>query len=101
METLKSIAIWSNETFKNASVETQFRRAKEEMDELEYVLNTFNPDSFPEKIAEEAADVVICLYRIIWNLDPEAIEKKMKKNRIRKWKIDETGCGQHIEESKQ
>lgn len=43
-------------------------------------------------------NVVICLYRVIGTLDPWAINKKMAKNRARKWKVDSDGCAYHVKD---
>lgn len=92
METVLKVTAWAQDTFGDATIQRQFERALEEMRELDSALLARLPNS---KIAEEAADVVICLYRIIGRLDPDAIEKKMKVNRARKWKVDGEGCAYH------
>lgn len=96
METVMSVTLWADESFGPATVVAQFRRAQKEIDELEKLLFQDTPVS-PERIAMEAADAVICLYRIIGHLDPNAIERKMAINRKRKWKVDGQGCAQHVE----
>lgn len=95
-ETPKSVTEWADKTFGNCTIELQFQRAYEEMRELDKVVYA-QRDNY-EKIAEEAADVVICLYRIIGSIDASAIDRKMAINRARKWKVDGYGCAQHIEE---
>lgn len=92
-ETIASVTAWANETFGKAMTWTQIMRAKTEFDEL---LNVDLGDA--NKMAEEAADVCICLYRVIGTLDPDAIDKKMAKNRARKWRVDGQGCAQHVGE---
>lgn len=94
-ETVQSVTEWANETFGPATIQRQVERAKEEFSELEQIMSV---PCHPNKLAEEAADVVICLYRVIGTLDPEAINKKMAKNRARKWNVGPDGCGQHITE---
>lgn len=96
-ETVQSVTLWANETFGLASIDAQFRRVLDELDELSRLFDQERTVG-PRKIAEEAADVVICLYRIIGTLDPDAIEKKMAINRKRKWIVDGQGCAQHVEE---
>lgn len=97
-ETVQSVTRWATESFGPCSLETAYFRARDEWDELakcfdqEKTLNSL-------EIAEEAADVVICLYRLIGMTFPGAIEMKMGTNRKRKWKVDGSGCAQHIEES--
>lgn len=94
-ETVESVTTWANETFGVANLVAQILRAESEWLELKDLLENC---AAPEKIAEEAADVCICLYRVIGTLDPEAINKKMAKNRARKWKVDGQGCAQHVGE---
>lgn len=96
-ETVNSVTEWAENTFGMATLERQFERAYEEMRELDKVI--YSQRGSYEKIAEEAADVVICLYRIIGLLHPDAIEEKMAINRARKWNVDQQGCGQHKKES--
>lgn len=98
-ETVQSVTEWANQTFGKATSQAMMDRAKKEWDEL---LDLFHPPDhteccIPKKVAEEAADVCICLYRVIGTLDPEAINKKMAKNRARKWQVDGQGCAQHVE----
>lgn len=99
-ETVQSVTRWADTTFGPATIARQLLRLQQEMNELtllyeemELGLVKFNP----RKLGEEAADVVICLYRIIGTLDCEAIDKKMKVNRSRKWALSGDGCGQHID----
>lgn len=99
-ETIASVTAWANETFGPATIWTQVNRALQEMDELVKLFpgGLANHKDFQAKIAEEAADVCICLYRVIGTLDKEAINKKMAKNRDRKWNVDGQGCAQHVGE---
>lgn len=92
-ETIASVTAWANETFGQATIWTQIQRAKKEFTEL-LAGNLSDTDA----VAEEAADVCICLYRVIGTLDPEAINKKMAINRARKWNVDGQGCAQHVGE---
>jgi hypothetical protein len=98
-ETVVSVTTWADDTFGPATLTVQLRRAYEEMDELATLADRMTlglePDS-PAKLAEEAADIVICLYRFIGHTDPLAIEKKMAINRKREWKVDGSGCAQHV-----
>lgn len=93
-ETIASVTAWANETFGAATVLAQIMRVEKEWLELKSLLGS---GTSLGKIAEEAADVCICLYRVIGTLDPEAINKKMAKNRARKWQVDGQGCAQHVE----
>ena len=94
-ETVQTVTTWANETFGQATIEAQIERGKKEFIEL---LQLQEVDHDNAQLAEEAADVCICLYRVIGTLDPEAINKKMKKNRARKWKVDGNGTAQHVGE---
>lgn len=91
-ESVQSVTTWANETFGPATIEVQIDRAWKEFREL---LQLRGLDT--DKIAEEAADVCICLFRVIGTLDQEAVNKKMAKNRARKWQVDGQGCAQHVE----
>ena len=103
-ETVQTVTTWANTTFGQATIRTQIERAKKEFDELldllvvsgELPISAGLP--IDKKLAEEAADVCICLYRVIGTLDPEAINKKMAKNRARKWQVDGNGTAQHVGE---
>lgn len=94
-ETIQTVTAWANETFGPATIRTQIARAEKEFVEL---LQLQEVDHDNAQLAEEAADVCICLYRVIGTLDPEAINKKMAKNRARKWKVDGQGTAQHVGE---
>jgi hypothetical protein len=93
-ETIATVTAWANETFGQATILAMVKRSRDEFNELLDLIG----DCAPDKIAEEAADVCICLYRVIGTLDPEAINKKMAKNRARKWNVDGQGCAQHVGE---
>lgn len=84
-ETINSINQWAEETFGPCTSQAAMVRAAIEMDE--YLATTsYN--------IEEAADVIITLYRIPGI--QEAINKKMAINRQRKWKLNGDGTGQHV-----
>ena len=95
-ETQESISNWADETFKKVSSNLSIAiRANEEMSELLKELS-LNDNSI--KAAEEAADVVIVLFRLFNNLGVnmhDEIDKKMQINRSRDWNIDHTGHGYH------
>ena len=86
-ETWESIAAWQRETFGPVELARQAQRAAEEMDEL-----LADPHD-----VEEAADVCIVLagYPGI----REAINRKMAKNRSRKWRLNGDGTGYHVKPS--
>lgn len=83
-ETFETIAQWCEDTFGPITPERIVSRAGEEMDELL---------AEPTRV-EEAADVLICLARYpgLW----AAVERKMKVNRGRKWRLMGDGTGYHI-----
>ena len=97
IETQQSIGDWADQAFglayDNARVAA---RANEEMAEL---LRAATTEHDADKLIEEAADVIIVLYRLahINGVDlNDAIDKKMARNRLRVWKQDGTGHGYHI-----
>ena len=97
-ETVEEVTRWANVTFGPATILRQFSRAMEEMREL-HELMMLSPEAGKMKVAEEAADVVICLYRIIGMTNPSAIDEKMAINRARTWKVDGEGCAYHEKET--
>src|ERR1051325_7747529 len=95
-ESQKSIAEWAEQAFgKVGSNARVVGRANEEMAELVRAATSGKP---PEKLVEEAADVVIVLYRLAERCGfclEAMIDYKMEVNRKREWKQDQTGCGYH------
>jgi len=87
METQRTISDWAEATFGPASSNVRVAaRANEEMAELLRALSA--DDNNPEAV-EEAADVVIVLYRLASRMGTdlhEVIDKKMEINRRRTWK---------------
>ena len=85
-ETLETIAQWCEDTFGPIQPARIVSRAAEEMEELK---------AEPARV-EEAADVVICLARYpgLW----ETVERKMKVNRKRRWRLMGDGTGYHIKD---
>lgn len=96
-ESVQSVTTWANTTFGQAEIGVQIQRAAQEFDEL-FDTPLRDSDESRIKLAEEAADVCICLYRVIGTLDPEAINKKMAINRARQWNVDANGTAQHVGE---
>ena len=97
-ETQATITQWARETFGEPSDLIQiWKRINDEMNELYEALVTNQP---PKKIVQECADVKIVLCqipeRLGYNLQ-DAVDRKMKINRSRKWKTAGDGTGQHIE----
>lgn len=97
METVESVAQWAEETFGDTTPILALGRAMEEITELRHAWNRY-PDCTEEEMVKEAADVCITLYRYIYLIDKEAIDKKMVINRKRQWIRDGSGNGQHCEE---
>ncbi len=101
-ESQATISTWANEVFGPAGSDARVAaRANEEMAELLRLVTTDNPP--PEKLVEEAADVVIILFRFAERLGEDllqAIDGKMALNRSREWKRDGTGHGYHVRTDK-
>lgn len=97
-ETQASITQWADETFgKEATPASAMRRTIEEMEEFQTVLTR-------EDIANEAADVVITMYRLASILGFDLlveIDRKMAINRQRRWRKDGTGNGYHVKDGEQ
>lgn len=94
-----SIAKWADETFgRNRTAVNHAVRTNLEMAEF---LSVVIVSDDLEIWQDEAADIVIMMYDFatLAGFDlHEAIDHKMKINRNRKWKVDETGHGQHVDE---
>lgn len=97
IETQSSISRWANETFGPASSNARVAaRANEEMAEL---LRALTADDNHTKAVEEAADVVIILYRLAERMGRDlhaAIDRKMEINRARVWNLTADGHGYHV-----
>lgn len=97
METQDTISRWTYETFGNAKTNARVAaRANEEMAEL---LRALTADENHPKAIEEAADVVIILYRLASCMGKdlhEEIDRKMAINRTRQWNVTTDGHGYHI-----
>lgn len=97
----KPITDWQRETFGTPTVTVAFERAREEWAEM---FDGFHEDWSPEEQAEEAADVVITLAAFVRALGfdlAEVLEKKMAKNRVRKWVTRGDGTGDHVKEGEE
>lgn len=97
IETQDTICAWTEATFGHASSNARVAaRANEEMAEL---LRALTSDDNHSKAIEEAADVVIILYRLAERMGVdlhEEIDRKMQINRKREWKITPDGHGYHV-----
>lgn len=95
------ISKWAEETFGPASSNARVAaRANEEMAEL---LRALTADDNHEKAAEEIADIVIVLYRLMTRLGKdmsEEIARKMEINLSRKWALTKDGHGYHVRDNK-
>lgn len=94
-ESQRSINDWADRQFgTNCDYFRAFERAKEEMKEFERAVD-------PQEAIEEAADIVITLYRFAsvagYDLH-EQIDRKMHINRMRRWIAHGDGTGHHIKE---
>ena len=96
-ETVESVSQWAEETFGKCTPRQALIRAMDEVKELDdlWYWDGETLDVSDEEFVEEAADVCITLFRYIYLLDPDAIDKKMAINRARKWKV-KNGVGQHV-----
>ena len=103
-ETIESVSKWADETFGPSTPEATLSRSLDEIRELSHLVHPLtmvlkNQTEFDHpKLVEEAADVCITLYRYIYLVEKEAINKKMVVNRLRKWKLNGDGTDQHIKE---
>ena len=97
IETQKSITDWTEATFGQATSNARVAaRANEEMAEL---LRALTADDNHTKAVEEAADVVIILYRLAQRMGfdlHQEIDAKMAINRKRVWNITADGHGYHV-----
>ena len=97
IETQKSMSDWAQDTFGPVGSNVRVAaRANEEMAEL---LRALSSDDLHPKAAEEIADVVIILNRLATRLGVDLaaeIDRKMKINRARVWKKDNSGHGYHV-----
>ena len=102
IENQYSISAWANLTFGPASSNARAAaRANEEMAEL---LRALTGDDNHPKAIEEAADVVIILYRLADRMGKdlhEEIDQKMRINRSREWKKTDDGHGYHVRDRKE
>lgn len=98
-ETQQTISTWARKTFGDARVGTLVARCNEEMAELIAAAMTISvSDETFSKIAEECADVYIVLCQVAESVGvdlDEQVDRKMAKNRVRKWKVGPGGIGQH------
>lgn len=97
IETQGTIAAWAADTFGDAASDARVAaRANEEMAELLRHVTSGQDNAL---IVEEAADVMIVLYRLCdrlgMNLDM-AVQRKMAVNRRREWQKDGSGHGYHV-----
>ncbi len=109
-ESSKTIALWAEQTFGQATALSTAIRAQKELNELIEVLALEaegriqeDPGTYDPKVMNEVADVRIVLARIQrffpnGGTAEEAEQRKMVINRARKWKLDGYGHGQHVKE---
>jgi hypothetical protein len=94
----EAITDWQLATFGPVTPERAWGRFDEEFNEL--VDADCEPTEPPEKIAEEAADVVITFaawVRARTGLDlAAAVERKMQIDRAREWNVRPDGTGYHV-----
>lgn len=94
-ETQATINEWANSVGIKADAARSIARAQEELDEA---IDEVSAGDI-KKAGVEIADVVICLFvaasRLGVDLQAE-IDAKMKINRKREWRVDESGCAYHV-----
>lgn len=95
----EAICEWQAATFGPATPQRAWARFEEEFEEL--IDASAEPAEPTEKIAEEAADVVITLIGWLNARCPgqdlaTAIERKMQINRARQWRTAGDGTGYHV-----
>ncbi len=96
------IETWKRDTFGEKTPVRAFERALQEWEELRDLIDSGEFEYVPADAAEECADVAITLCGLVDALGfdlADEIEKKMAKNRARKWPAPGTGPSQHIEEA--
>jgi NTP pyrophosphatase (non-canonical NTP hydrolase) len=97
-ETQKSISTWGIKTF---GMPTNPKKIVERFVEEVIELDTkSSKPSHVEEIIDECADCLVVLYQVAtaYGFDlHEAVNIKMKINRVRKWKTSGEGVGQHID----
>lgn len=97
----KPIEAWQRATFGEATTQRALDRSSEEWAELTAANDRILQDPSNQEIAAEAADVVITLVAFVATLGfdlAEEVERKMAKNRARKWHSNGDGTGYHIKE---
>ena len=98
-ETQATISAWAEATFGPAGSNARaIARANREMAEL---LEHVTADEEHPEAAEEIADIVIVLSRVMTRLGADLqgeVDRKMAVNRARKWRLDGTGHGYHVED---
>lgn len=95
METQQSISDWADAVGIKSDPKRAIERAGEELQEAIDALATGSATH----AGVELADVVICLHVAASKLGvdlQELIDAKMKINRARKWRVDESGCAYHV-----
>lgn len=101
-ETQKTISEWANKIFgiPDDNAERIMWRMLMEADELKEKLLS-GEEWHSNEVADEIADIFIVGYQCFTVLGMDAqecIDRKMKINRARKWKLNGDGTGQHIKE---
>jgi NTP pyrophosphatase (non-canonical NTP hydrolase) len=102
IESQHTVADWCRKTFGVPKPLRSMNRLAEEFHELEVAFDSTDsttPDL--NKIAAEMADVLIVMYQLADVLGislHDEVDKKMKINRARRWQLDGTGCGYHVQD---
>ena len=94
-EDQNTITDWANRTFGEAGYDASVIRAIEEIQEFLQAVD----DDRRVDVKAEMPDIVITLYRLATVLGfdlLESVDDKMAVNRLRRWKSNGDGTGQHI-----
>ncbi len=100
-ENQQTVCEWVEATFGPVASNARIvSRANEEMAEL---VKDVSIDDRHANLVEEAADIVIVLYRLAERMGAdllEEVDRKMAKNRARRFVSDGSGCGYPVKEER-
>lgn len=97
IEDQETVSKWASDTFGKPTIARAATRVLEELTEFLVDCAVGNRD----KLNVECADIQITLFNLADALGidlEDEVDQKMTINRQRKWKLDGSGCGQHMEE---
>lgn len=105
-ETQKTISDWGIKTFGYPrDIIVIIDRMLKEVEELKYWIDLgesgYNINTVYDKMSDECADIYIVMCQVMNTMGFDlhsCVDHKMEINRVRKWKSNEDGTGQHIKE---